>query len=70
MKTLDVNRPQSSNYIVHKTKYNTRNRYEDDYFLYQKMNLNYLKNLYCRYSKICYLEYDMMIWCDFTITNE
>ena len=31
-RTLDVNRPQSSNYIVHKTKYNTRNRYEDELF--------------------------------------
>jgi glutaredoxin len=31
-KTLDVNRPQAGNHIVYKSKYNERNRYEDELF--------------------------------------
>ena len=31
-RSLDVNRPYPTNYIVHRNKYNERNRYEDDLF--------------------------------------
>ena len=31
-RTLDVNRPQSGNHIIYQSKYNKRNRYEDELF--------------------------------------
>jgi hypothetical protein len=67
-RTLDVNRPQSSNYIVHKTKYNTRNRYEDELFPIPKNEPKLSEKIYIiDIPKYVTVEYDMMIWCDFTI---
>ena len=66
-RTLDVNRPQSSNYIVHKTKYNTRNRYEDELFPIPKNEPKLSEKIYIiDIPKYVTVEYDMMIWCDFT----
>ena len=66
--TLDVNRPQSSNYIVHKTKYNSRNRYEDELFPIPKNEPKLSEKIYIiDIPKYVTIEYDMMIWCDFTI---
>ena len=67
-RTLDVNRPQSSNYIVHKTKYNTRNRYEDELFPIPKNEPKLSEKIYIiDIPKYVTVEYDMMIWCDFTV---
>ena len=67
-RTLDVNRPQSSNYIVHKTKYNTRNRYEDELFPIPTNERKLSEKIYIiDIPKYVTVEYDMMIWCDFTV---
>ena len=67
-RTLDVNRPQSSNYIVHKTKYNSRNRYEDELFPIPKNEPKLSEKIYIiDIPKYVTIEYDMMVWCDFTI---
>jgi len=67
-RTLDVNRPQSSNYIVHKTKYNSRNRYEDELFPIPKNEPKLSEKIYIiDIPKYVTVEYDMMVWCDFTI---
>jgi hypothetical protein len=67
MKTLDANRPQSENVRVYKTKYNERNRYQDDLFpiptnIPQESEKIYVVDI----PKYVTMEYDMMIWCDFT----
>jgi len=65
--TLDVNRPQSSNYIVHKTKYNSKNRYEDELFPIPTTEPRLSEKIYIiDIPKYVTVEYDMMIWCDFT----
>ena len=67
VKTLDVNRPQSENVRVYKSKYNERNRYEDSLF---PMPINEPANSEKIYiadiPKYVTIDYDMMIWCDFT----
>jgi hypothetical protein len=67
VKTLDVNRPQSENVRVYRTKYNERNRYEDDLFPIptnqpQESSKVYVVDI----PKYVTIEYDMMLWCDFT----
>jgi hypothetical protein len=37
-----------------------------NYFQYQKMNQSHLKKLYLDIPKYVTVEYDMMLWCDFT----
>jgi hypothetical protein len=67
VKTLDVNWPQSGNQIVYKQKYNAKNRYEDDLFpiptnIRQQSEQIYVVDI----PKYVTIEYDMMIWCDYT----
>lgn len=67
MKTLDANRPQSENVRVYKTKFNERNRYQDDLFpiptnVPQESEKIYVVDI----PKYVTIEYDMMVWCDFT----
>ena len=67
VKTLDVNWPQSGNQIVYKQKYNEKNRYEDDLFpiptnIRQQSEQIYVVDI----PKYVTIEYDMMIWCDYT----
>jgi hypothetical protein len=67
VKTLDVNWPQSGNQIVYKQKYNERNRYEDDLFpiptnIKQQSEQIFVVDI----PKYVTIEYDMMIWCDYT----
>jgi len=67
VKTLDVNRPQSENVHIYRTKYNERNRYEDDLFPIptnqpQESSKVYVVDI----PKYVTIEYDMMLWCDFT----
>lgn len=66
-RTLDVNRTHPANYIVHRSKYNARNRYEDELF---PIPVNQPQNSEQYYiidiPKYVTIEYDMMLWCDFT----
>jgi len=67
IKTLDVNWPQNGNQIVYKQKYNEKNRYEDDLFpiptnIRQQSEQIYVVDI----PKYVTIEYDMMIWCDYT----
>lgn len=68
LRTLDANRPQSENVRIYKTRYNERNRYQDDLF---PIPLNDPANSEKVYvidiPKYVTVEYDMMLWCDFTI---
>ena len=66
-RTLDVNWPQAGNQIIHRTKYNERNRYEDELFPIPNLvpansNKVYLIDI----PKYVTVEYEMMLWCDFT----
>jgi hypothetical protein len=66
-KTLDVNRPYPTNYIVHRNKYNERNRYEDDLFpIPTNIPAESQKIYIVDIPKYVTVEYDMMLWCDFT----
>jgi hypothetical protein len=67
VKGLDVNRNPQSNFRAYKQKYNSRNRYEDELFPIPgqqpvESNKIYLVDI-PRYVTI---EYEMLIWCDFT----
>jgi hypothetical protein len=54
-KTLDVNRAHPANYIIHRSKYNSSNRYEDELFPIPTNQPQAIRKLYIsRYSKICY----------------
>jgi len=66
-RTLDVNRPQSGNQIVYRQKYNDRNRYEDELFpIPTNQPVDSEKIYIVDIPKYVTMEYDMMIWCDFT----
>jgi hypothetical protein len=66
-RSLDVNRPNSENYIVSRPKYNSRNRYEDVLFPIPKYERKQSEEYYIvDIPKYVTVEYDMMIWCDFT----
>ena len=66
-RTLDVNRPQSGNQIVYRQRYNERNRYEDELFPIPTNQPADSEKIYIvDIPKYVTLEYDMMIWCDFT----
>ena len=67
VKTLDVNWPQSGNQIVYKQKYNEKNRYEDDLFPIPTNKKQQSEQIYVvDIPKYVTIEYDMMIWCDYT----
>lgn len=66
-RTLDVNRPQSGNQIVYRQKYNDRNRYEDELFpIPTNQPVDSEKIYIVDIPKYVTIEYDMMVWCDFT----
>jgi hypothetical protein len=66
-RTLDVNRPQSANYLIHKSKYNSRNRYEDELFPIPTNEPQSSEKFYIiDIPKYVTIEYDMMLWCDFS----
>ena len=67
LKTLDVNRIPQSNYLVTKQKYNARNRYEDELVPIPKQVPASSETIYVvDIPKYVTLEYEMLIWCDFT----
>jgi hypothetical protein len=66
-RTLDVNRPQSSNQLIYKSKYNERNRYEDQFFPISTNQSNSSQQIYVvDIPKYVIVEYELLIWCDFT----
>ena len=67
LKTLDVNRQYAGNQLVHKNRYNERNRYEDELFPLPKYEPQPSQTIYViDIPKYVTVEYDMMLWCDFT----
>jgi hypothetical protein len=67
VRTLDVNRNPSQNYFVHRSKYNSRNRYEADQVPLPINTLQSSETVYVLdIPKYVTIEYEMMIWCDFT----
>ena len=66
-KGLDVNRTLSDNRIIYKSKYNSRNRYEDELFpIPTNPTANSNKVYVVDIPKYVTIEYEMMLWCDFT----
>lgn len=67
LRTLDVNRIPAGNFITYKQRYNSRNRYEDELFpIPNQEPVNSEKIYVIDVPKYVTVEYDMMIWCDFT----
>jgi hypothetical protein len=67
LRTLDVNRIPAGNFITHKQRYNSRNRYEDELFpIPNQEPVNSEKIYVIDIPKYVTVEYDMMVWCDFT----
>jgi hypothetical protein len=67
VRTLDVNRQPDANRLIYKQKYNARNRYEDEFFpLPINQPANSEKVYVIDIPKYMTIEYDMMLWCDFT----
>lgn len=68
LRTLDANRPQSENVRIYKTRYNERNRYQDDLFPIPINDPANSEKVYViDIPKYVTVEYDMMLWCDFTV---
>jgi hypothetical protein len=66
-RTLDVNRGDSNNQLVYRSKYNQRNRYEDELFPMPTNEPQPSEKIYViDIPKYVTIEYDMMLWCDFT----
>lgn len=68
-KTLDVNINPGQNLIVHKNRYNARNRYEDTLFpmpIGQINNAESLPAYVVNIPKYITVEYELMIWTDFS----
>lgn len=67
VRTLDVNRQPDANRLIYKQKYNARNRYEDEFFpLPITQPVDSEKIYVIDIPKYMTIEYDMMLWCDFT----
>jgi hypothetical protein len=67
MRTLDVNRMPSQNFLTARQKYNPRNRYEDEIFPVPKTEPAGSQIVYVvDIPKYMTIEYEMMLWCDFT----
>jgi hypothetical protein len=67
VRTLDANRPQAGNHLIYRSKYNSRNRYEDELFPIPTNDPVESKKIYVvDVPKYVNIEYDMMLWCDFT----
>lgn len=66
-RNLNVNRDVAGNQIIHRQKYNKRNRYEDELFPIPTSQPASSNEIYLidvpRYVTV---EYEMMLWCDFT----
>jgi len=66
-KSLDVNRTLPDNRLIFKSKYNSRNRYEDELFPIPTNPKQNTEKIYVvDIPKYVTIEYDMLLWCDFT----
>jgi len=64
---LDVNHVLSENVRIYKTKYNERNRYQDELFPIPLNEPQPSEKVYIAdIPKYVNIEYEMMLWCDFT----
>ena len=67
VRTLDVNRQPDANRLIYKQPYNSRNRYEDTLFPIPINQPADSEKIYViDIPKYMVIEYDMMLWCDFT----
>ena len=71
LKKLDTNRPVSidgiGNQMYYRSKYNKRNRYEDELFPMPINNPQESKEIYAiNIPEYVDIEYDLMLWADFT----
>jgi len=67
LRTLDVNRIPASNFMAYRQKYNSRNRYEDELFpIPINKPVDSEKIYVIDIPKYVTIEYDMMLWCDYT----
>jgi hypothetical protein len=67
LRTLDVNRQPDANRQIYRQKYNARNRYEDTLFPFPANQPVDSEKVYViDIPKYMTIEYDMMLWCDFT----
>jgi hypothetical protein len=71
LKKLDTNRPVSidgiGNQMYYRSKYNKRNRYEDELFPIPINNPQESKEIYAiNIPEYVDIEYDLMLWTDFT----
>ena len=67
IKTLDVNYNPNENVLTYRSKYNERNRYNDPMPNIGNQGAAQDKIYVINIPKYVTIEYDMMIWCDFTI---
>lgn len=66
-KGLDVNRTLTDNRLIYRSKYNSRNRYEDELFPIPTRKKEKSQKIYVvDVPKYVTVEYDLMLWCDFT----
>jgi hypothetical protein len=64
---LDVNHVLSENVRIYKTKYNERNKYQDELFPIPLNEPQPSEKVYIAdIPKYVNIEYEMMLWCDFT----
>lgn len=67
MRTLDVNRMPAENFLTARQKYNARNRYEDELYPIPNIEKAQSDKIYVvDIPKYMTVEYEMMLWCDFT----
>ena len=67
IKTLDVNYNPTENVLTYRSKYNERNRYNDPMPNIGNQGAAQDKIYIINIPKYVTIEYDMMIWCDFTM---
>ena len=67
IKTLDVNYNPNENVLTYRSKYNERNRYNDPMPNIGNQGAAQDKIYIINIPKYVTIEYDMMIWCDFTM---
>lgn len=67
MRTLDVNRTPDANHLIYKSRYNSRNRYEDELFPIPSNQPQSSEQVYIiDIPKYVTVEYEILMWCDFT----
>jgi hypothetical protein len=66
-KGLDVNRTLTDNRLIYRSRYNSRNRYEDELFpIPTNPKQNSQKVYVVDIPKYVTIDYELMLWCDFT----